>query len=166
MEVTATIDTGKAARKTYALFYAGAEEPELIGKGIEELSIEQGADVTTTKDVTGSTDVSVNSYEKTTDLDPIYVTGGNKFSEFLDEAEEYEKTGDDVVKPFIHVKAYKKTADGKYAAWRQKAAVEIKSFGGDVSGVQCPATLHWLGEREHGTFDPDTKTFTPNTAAG
>lgn len=164
MAVKATIDAGKAARKTYALFYDGGTSPELIGKGIEDLSIEQGADVTAVKDVIGETDVSVNGYEKTTSLEPIYIRGGNEFSEFLDEAEEYEYTGDDCVKPFIHVKAYKKTADGKYVAWRQNAAVEITSFGGDTSGVQCPATLHWMGERTHGTFDPATKTFTADTA--
>lgn len=163
MAVTATIDAGKAVRKSYALFYDGADTPELIGKGIEELSIEQGADVSKVNDVTGFTDVSLNSYEKTTALEPIYVTGGNKFSEFLDDAEEYELTGEDLVKPFIHVKSYKKTADGKYRAWRQSAVVEITSFGGDTSGVQCPATLHWMGEREHGTFDPKTKEFTADT---
>lgn len=165
MAVTATIDAGKAARKSYALFYDGADTPELIGKGIEELSIEQGADVTTTKDITGCTEVSVNGYEKTTSLEPIYIRGGDKFSELLDDMEEYEYTGDDCIQPFIHVKSYKKTADGKYRAWRQNAVIEITSFGGDTSGVQCPATLHWTGEREHGVFDPAAKKFTADTDA-
>lgn len=160
MAVNATIDMGKAPRKTFALFYSDADTLELIGKGIEELSIEQGADVTSKKDVTGSTDVSLNSYEKTTKLDPIYVSGGNKFSELLDEIEEKELVGDDVIKDFVCAKAYKKTAEGKYVAWKQSAVIELTSFGGDTSGVQCPATLHWVGERTLGTFDPTTKKFT------
>lgn len=160
MAVNATIDNGKAQRKTFALFYSDADTLELIGKGIEELSIEQGADVTSKKDVTGSTDVSLNSYEKTTNLDPIYVSGGNKFSELLDEIEEKELVGDDVIKDFVCAKAYKKTAEGKYVAWKQSAVIELTSFGGDTSGVQCPATLHWVGERTLGTFDPTTKKFT------
>ena len=160
MAVNATIDNGKAQRKTFALFYSDADTLELIGKGIEELSIEQGADVTSKKDVTGSTDVSLNSYEKTTKLDPIYVSGGNKFSELLDEIEEKELVGDDVIKDFVCAKAYKKTTDGKYVAWKQSAVIELTSFGGDTSGVQCPATLHWVGERTLGTFDPTTKKFT------
>ena len=162
MSVNTTIETGKAKRKAFALFYSEGENLELIGKGIEELSIEQGADVTTVKDVTGVTDTTLNSYEKTTELDPIYVRGGDTFSEMLDNIEENELTGDDVVKDFVCVKAYKKTDDGKYAAWKQQAVVELTSFGGDTSGVQCPATLHWIGERTHGTFDPETKVFTPN----
>ena len=36
MAVNATIDAGKAVRKSYALFYDGAETPELIGKRSEE----------------------------------------------------------------------------------------------------------------------------------
>lgn len=160
MAVNATIDNGKAQRKTFALFYSDADTLELIGKGIEELSIEQGADVSSKKDVTGSTDVSLNSYEKTTNLDPIYVSGGNKFSELLDEIEEKELVGDDVIKDFVCAKAYKKTAEGKYVAWKQSAVIELTSFGGDTSGVQCPATLHWVGERTLGTFDPTTKKFT------
>lgn len=162
MAVNATIDKGKAQRKTFALFYSDADTLELIGKGIEEISIEQGADISSKKDVTGSTDVSLNSYEKTTNLDPIYVSGGNKFSELLDEIEEKELVGDDVIKDFVCAKAYKKTADGKYVAWKQSAVIELTSFGGDTSGVQCPATLHWVGERTLGTFDPTTKKFTAN----
>lgn len=162
-EANTTIETGKAERKTFALFFAPDNTLELIGKGIEELSIEQGADVSKKKDVTGDTDVSLNSYEKTTALDPIYVRGGNKFSELLDEIEEKELIGDDVVFPFVWAKAYKKTADGKYAAWKQSAVIELTSFGGDTSGVQCPATLHWTGKRTFGTLDPSTKQFTANT---
>lgn len=156
-----TIDSGKQARKTFALFY-NADTPELIGRGIEEISIEQGAEVETVKDVTGVTDVTLGSYEKTTALDPIYVAGGNKFSEKLDEIEEKELVGTDVVYSFIWVKMYKKTTDNKYVAWKQDAVIELTSFGGDVKGVNAPCTLHWCGERTYGTFDPVTKTFTAN----
>lgn len=156
-----TIDVGKQARKTFALFYS-AETPELIGKGIEEISIEQSANVESTKDVTGTTDVTLDSYEKTTALEPIYIAGGNKFAERLDEIEEKELIGNDVIDTFIWVKMYKKTADGKYVAWKQSAVVELTSFGGDTKGVNAPCTLHWMGERTLGTFDPTTKTFTAN----
>lgn len=165
MAVTATIETGKAKRKSFALFYLDNDVLELIGRGIEELSISQGANVTTVKDITGVTETSLDGYEKTTDLEPIYVRGGDKFSELLDTIEEQELTGDDVIKEFVVAKAYKKTADGKYSAWKQSAVVELTSFGGDTSGVQCPATLHWVGERTHGTFDPTTKTFAVETTA-
>lgn len=160
---TGTITQGKAARKTFALFYAPSEsEVELIGKGIEEMSIEQGAEVDTVNDVCGNSETSLDSYQKTTNLEPIYIVGGNKFSELLDDIEEYEKIGDEVEAEFIWAKMYKKAgAEGSYAAWKQTAVIELTSFGGNTKGVGAPCTLHWIGERTHGTFDPKAKTFTP-----
>lgn len=164
---TSTITQGKAARKTFALFYAPSEsEVELIGKGIEEMSIEQGAEVNTVNDVCGNSETSLDSYQKTTNLDPIYIVGGNKFSELLDEIEEYEKIGEDVEAEFVWVKMYKKAGtEGSYVAWKQKAVIELTSFGGDTKGVGAPCVLHWVGERDHGTFNPTTKTFTSDKAA-
>lgn len=161
-----TIKQGKQPRKDFCLFYSPADETlELIGKGIEELSIEQGAEINTVKDVTGSNDTSLDAYEKTTALDPIYVAGGNKFSEKLDEIEEKELIGDDVILDFVWAKLYKTTEESKVRAWKQKAVVELTSFGGDIKGVNAPCTLHWIGERTYGTLDPSTKQFTPDSAA-
>ena len=158
-----TIASGKQARKTFCLFYEDSESAlELIGKGIEELSIEQGAEINTVKDVTGANSTSLDAYEKTTALDPIYVEGGFKFSERLDEIEEKELTGPDVELTFVWAKVYKTTEGAKCRAWRQKAVVELTSFGGDVKGVNAPCTLHWVGERTYGEFDPSAKTFTPD----
>lgn len=161
-----TITKGKQERRSFALLFEAAEtEHELIGKGIEEIAIEQGADVESKKDVTGSTNTELSGYEKTTALDPIYIAGGVKFSELLDDIEENELIGDDVVHPFIWVKTYKTDSTGKCAAWRQNAVIELTSFGGGIKGVNAPCTLHWIGEREHGTYDPATKKFTPLTSA-
>lgn len=161
-----TIDTGKQARHTFALFYTVDTTSELIGAGIEEIAIEQGAEVTKVPDVTGNTATSLDSYEKTTTLDPVYISGGVKFAELLDNIEENDLIGNDVVKSFLWVKTYKKTTDGKYVAWKQNAVIEITSFGGGVKGVNAPCTLHWFGPRTHGTYDPATKVFTADVAAG
>jgi len=157
-----TIAAGKAKRKDFALFYKSGTTPtyELIGKGIEEAGIEQSANVESVSDITGVTDTVLDRYEKTTELDPIRVEGGNKFSEFLDELEELEKILDDTIATFMWVKLYKSSGTGTYVAWEQRAVVELTNFGGDTSGVNAPCTLHWIGERTHGTFDPATKTFT------
>ena len=163
----ATIATGKAARKSLMLFYKpkGASPTyELIGKGIEEASISQSANIETVRDIIGNTETTLDYYEKTTDLDPIYLVGGNKFSERLDEIEEKEQTLDDVRETFLVVKAYKSNA-GKFTAWEQDAVIELTEFGGDTKGVNLPCTLHWVGERTYGTFDPSTKEFTAETGA-
>ncbi len=160
----ATIKTGKAKRQELALFYKTEDTLELIGKGIEEASINPSASVETVKDITGNTETTLDSYEKTTDLDPIYVEGGNKFSEFLDNLEETNATLDDAKAKFVWVKMYKTTEESKYVAWEQEAVVELTSFGGGTKGVNAPCTLHWTGERTMGTFDPSTKRFTADGA--
>lgn len=97
-------------------------------------------------------------------MDPIYVEGGNKFSEWLDNLEETNAILDDAVGTFVVVKMYKTTEESKYVAWKQQAVVELTGFGGDTKGVNAPCTLHWIGERTMGTFDPSTKKFTADGA--
>ncbi|MBQ7957213.1 MAG: hypothetical protein IJ279_04165 [Clostridia bacterium] len=158
------IKSGKALRKHFALlFEAGTDSAsnlEIIGKGIEDMSIAPNANVETTSDILGNNETILDKYEKSTDVDPIYVEGGNKFSEFLDKVEEEELTGDSVVKEFVWVKLYKpllekgettKESDTVFKAWKQKAVVELTNFGGDTKGVSAPCTLHWVGKRTHGS---------------
>lgn len=159
----ATIKTGKAKRKELAFFYKTEDTLEIIGKGIEEASISPSAEIESVTDILGNTETTLSSYEKTTDLDPIYLEGGNKFSEWLDTLEETDAILDDAVGTFVVVKLYKTTEETKYVAWEQQAVVELTGFGGDTKGVNLPCTLHWIGERTMGTFNPSTKQF---TAAG
>ncbi len=160
MGTTASINKGKALRKHFALLYDCGSELEIIGKGIEDMSIAQNANVETKSDVLGHNETILDKYEKSTDLDPIYVEGGNKFSEFLDEVEEQNLTGDSVEKDFVWVKIYKPitSKENTYKAWKQSAVVELTSFGGDTKGVSAPCTLHWIGERTHGTVTVSTTT--------
>ena len=160
----ATIKTGKAKRKELAFFYKTENTLEIIGKGIEEASISPSAEIESVTDILGNTETTLSSYEKTTDLDPIYLEGGNKFSEWLDTLEETDAILDDAVGTFVVVKLYKTTEETKYVAWEQQAVVELTGFGGDTKGVNLPCTLHWKGERTMGTFNPSTKQFTADDA--
>lgn len=159
-----TMNAGKAKRKELAFFFEvpGGSSPEfeLIGKGIEEASINPSAQVDAVPDILGNVDTTLSSYEKTTDLDPVYAEGGSKFSEWLDELEETDATLDAVIGTFLVAKMYKTDGEGNYRAWKQKAVVELTGFGGDTKGVNLPCTLHWTGERTLGVFNPKTKAFT------
>ena len=93
----ATIKTGKAKRKELAFFFETEDTLEIIGKGMEEASINPSATVESVNDILGNTETTLSSYEKTTDLDPIYVEGGNKFSEWLDNLEETNAILDDAI---------------------------------------------------------------------
>ncbi|TQI66266.1 hypothetical protein [Clostridium sp. KNHs216] len=158
-----TYVAGKAKRKDFAVFFkTPGETPayELIGKGIEDASINPNATVDTVNDITGAAETTLSGYEKSMDLDPIYIHGGEKFPEFLDNLEETNAILDDVVGTFLFVKMYKTDGENSYVAWEQTAVVELTGFGGDTKGVNAPCTLHFTGERTMGTFNPTTKTFT------
>lgn len=166
----ATIKAGKAKRKELAFFYkvpggSGAGTYELVGKGIEEASIDPSAEVESVTDILGNTETTLSSYEKTTDLDPVYVDGSSKYAAWLDTLEETNAILDDCRGTYLVVKMYKSDSTGKYVAWEQDAIVELTGFGGDTKGVNLPHTLHWTGERTMGTFDASSKTFTPGTSA-
>ena len=160
----ATIKTGKAKRKELAFFYKTENTLEIIGKGIEEASISPSAEIESVTDILGNTETTLSSYEKTTDLDPVYMEGGNKFAEFLDNLEETNAILDDCKATFLVVKMYKTSTGSKYVAWEQDTIVELTEFGGDTKGVNMPCTLHWVGERTMGTFDPSAKQFTADGA--
>ena len=47
-------------------------------------------------------------------------------------------------------------------AYREDIVVVPNSIGGDTSGIKIPFSIHNNGNRTKGTFDLNTKTFTPD----
>ena len=43
---------------------------------------------------------------------------------------------------------------------KEQCYLEVTSYGGDAQGYQIPFTVHYTGEKEHGTFDVTAKSFT------
>ena len=67
---------------------------------------------------------------------------------------------DDLATDVVEVKLWK--GEGNvFPAIREKAFIEVTSYGGDTTGYQIPFTLHYTGQKTHGTFDVVSKTFTP-----
>ena len=50
-------------------------------------------------------------------------------------------------------------------AYREDVYAIPNSAGGDTSGVQTPFTIYKAGNRVKGTWDLETRTFTPGTAS-
>jgi hypothetical protein len=48
-----------------------------------------------------------------------------------------------------------------FPAIREEAVLEITSYGGDAQGYQIPFNVHYTGIKQKGTFDVQSKTFTP-----
>ena len=74
----------KADRKLDMIFVdvggSGTETWELLGRGVEDASVEYNHDTDTVTDILGITDVNVSAAKPELDLDPCTIRGGQKLS--------------------------------------------------------------------------------------
>lgn len=139
---------------------------EQLGDGIEEMSIEMGANVQKTRDITGKTKTFVDGYEKSQSVEPYKANDGSEMFERLQDIVDNNKVLDDLNTTVIDVHLWKPVGEGGtiFEAIREEAVIEVTSYGGDTSGYQIPFTLHRTGVITKGTFDTSAKTFTPTPA--
>lgn len=135
-----------------------------LGKDLEEYSAELSAEVEKKKNILGETSVMVTSYEKSGSVEPYYAEKGDALFERLQGIIDNGSVLDDCNTDVVEVKLWEKETSGAYPATREKAVIEITSYGGDNTGYQIPFNIHYTGEKEQGTFNIATKTFT--TGAG
>ena len=136
-----TPDIGKLKR-SYLMHYIdasfGGETPKwfLIGRDIEDMSVELNPDTETVKNILDETVVNDNGYEPSIDADTYYAN-----------------TGDEVL-------VDKKT--GPYDAWTETCIVKPQSYGGAQGGVNIPFNIAFNGDRQQGTATIEKKvpTFT------
>ena len=146
---------------------ASAHEPEYVrlGKDLEEYSPELSAEVEKTTNICGETSVTLASYEKSGSVEPYYAEKGDPLFARLQDIVDTMLVLDDCNSTLIDVHLWEEPVDGAFPAVRWDVVIEVSSHGGDTTGYQIPFTLHYTGARKKGTFDPATKTFTPETAA-
>ena len=137
---------------------------ERLGKDLEELSVELGAEVNTQKNILGETSVNLSSYEATASVEPFYADKDSKIATFLQDIIDNRKVLDDAKTDYVEVHTWEEATAGKYTAYKESAVVEVASYGGDYNGYQIPFNLHFCGDRVKGKFDPATKTFTADAA--
>ena len=149
----------------------------LIGKDVEDLSVELNPDVETKKNILDELSVNDNGYEPSISVDTYYAdpagdattTKGKFYSKMKDIAMN-RKTGDDcrtlVMEVFID-----KTDTPSFEAWREEVIVKPQSYGGPQGGISIPYNIHFDGNRVSGTAtftglsDPDKAKSTPVTFA-
>lgn len=137
---------------------------EKLGKDLEELNVELGAEVETKKNILGETSVNLKSYEATASVDPYYAEKGSKLFEFLQSIIDGRLVLDSAKTDYVEVHTWEEATSGKYTAYKESAIIEIKSYGGDYGGYVIPFDLHFCGDRVKGKFDPSTKAFTADAA--
>ena len=152
-------------RKYLAHFINAAEngqqaDYERLGKDLEEYSPELSAQVDKRKNILGQTSVVISGYEKSAAVEPFYAVAGSslftRLQAIIDEGKVLEELKADVVE----VKLWEQEEDKGFPAIREEVYIEVTSYGGDTTGYQIPFTIHYTGEKEKGTFNLSTKTFT------
>lgn len=136
-----------------------------LGKDLEEYGVELSAEVEKKKNILGETSVMVTSYEKSGSVEPYYAEKGDPLFERLQTIIDGGLVLDDCNTDVVEVKLWETTASNGFPATREKAVIEVTSYGGDNTGYQIPFNIHYTGEKEQGYFDPTTKTFKAEAGA-
>lgn len=135
-----------------------------LGLGIEEMSTEMNANVETTADILGNSEIKIGSYSPTSSVSPYSVDTSDDIHEFLQSIIDEQKTLDDLLVDIIDVKLYEEATTGAYPAIMQQGIVEITSYTRSAStGYTIDFNLHFKGNPVKGTFDPSTKKWTATT---
>ena len=134
---------------------------ERLGKDLEEFSPELSASVETKKNILGQTSVVISGYEKTGAVEPYYAESGSALFARLQDIIDEGLVLEDVKTDVVEVKLWEAGEDGVYSAIREEAYMEVTSYGGNTTGYQIPFKLHFTGNKTKGSFNVETKEFTP-----
>ena len=151
----------KIERKYLAHYLEAAEGSYVrLGKDLEAYAPELGAQVEKTKNILGETAVNLVGYEKTGAVESFFAETGDPLFDKLQAILDEGLTLDACRCAVVEVKLW----DGEgtaFPAIREEAVLEITSYGGDSKGYQIPFNLHYTGVKQKGSFDVQSKKFTP-----
>ena len=162
----------KLARKAYATYIdasftdntgdSWAPSWFLIGKDIEEMSVELNPDTETVKNILGETSVKDNGYEPSMSADPYYANPKDSIYAKL-KSIAMERLVDDDCKTTILEVIIDPDDSGSHEAYIEDVVVKPQSYGGDTSGFAIPFDVLFDGNRQKGTATITNKvpTFTP-----
>ena len=125
----------------------GGETPSwfLIGKNIEDMSMDLGPDTATVKNILDETDVNDNGYEPSLSVETYYANT------------------EDAIYESKYLEVLIDKTEGPYDAWMEDCIVKPQSYGGPQGGVNIPFNIQPCGNRIKGTVTIANKvvTFTP-----
>lgn len=157
----------KLKREAHALYIQPANESTwyLIGKGIEDLSVEMNGSFEQTRDILGGVAVSDTGYQPQISVEPYYADPSDSIYAFLKDLALNRKSGDDAKAKVLEV-LIEDTEDASHSAWQEDAIIEITSYGGDTSGLGINFNIWSDGNRQEGTATLNNKvpTFSPKSS--
>lgn len=138
---------------------------ELLGKDLEEYTVEMNATVETKANILGNNSTNLSGYEPSASVEPYIAESGTALFTRLQAIVDERKVLDELKTTVVEVHLWEEATSGTYPAYREEAIIEVKRYGGDTNGYQIPFDLHYIGSRVSGTFDPSSKTFTASATA-
>lgn len=159
----------KLTRKAYAIYIDstfGGPTPNwfLIGKDINDLSVELSPDVQVQKNILDETTAVDNGYEPKVSADPYYANPDDAIYSKIKNIAMNRLTGDDCKTKILEV-IISDTGAATHEAYIEDVLVKPTKYGGDTSGVQIPFDVYFDGNRQNGNVAIANKipTFTPAT---
>lgn len=161
----------KLERKAYATYldatFGGTGTPSwfLVGKDIEDMSVELNPDTETVKNILGDTSVKDNGYEPSISADPYYANPTDSIYDNIKGIAMERKVGDACKTKILEV-IIEDTEATSHEAYIEDVIVKPQSYGGDTSGFAIPFDVMFDGNRKKGTvtITSGVPTFTADEA--
>lgn len=159
----------KATRKLLMTYVdvsdSGSPEWELVGRGVEDSSIELNPNTETTTDILGITETAVTKWEPNQSFDPNTVKGGSKLNYKLHEI--WQNKTPELLSKFnvLIVYAYIGETNNFEAEMQKNCTINITSIGGSAY-VDMPIEISLSNDSTKGTVSiaDGVPTFTPASA--
>lgn len=145
--------TGSTAPTFAASTYYKRLARELLGKRVEDSSIEFNADISTVTDILGITYTDVNKTEPQQSFDPFNIIGGSDLASYLTEA----ALSNDITKynnvfNVYIITAFIGSSSAYFAVKHTGCSIIPTSIGGDAY-VTMPIEVHYSNNITVGTVD-------------
>ena len=139
----------------------------LVGDGVTELSISYNPQTSTEQFIHQDTaNTELTGYQPNAPVTAQVVKGDAAF-EFINGLRKRLPSGSGAHTDIVMTDIFEGASSGGYPAAKQPVSIQIDSYGGAASDpLAISYTINWRGEGVEGTFNPDTKAFTPRGNAG
>lgn len=128
-----------------------------LGKDLEEYNIDMNPSSDSKTNILGETTTVVSGYDPSGSIDTYYAFEGDPLYKHLEKCINERETGSGLETTVVDVLL---NSSGEVEwAYKEDVIVIPQSMGGDNSGVNIPFEIHYNGNRQKGTFDLSTKTF-------
>lgn len=126
---------------------AGTASWFLVGKDIEDMSVDLGSSVDVVENILGETSVKDNGYEPKLEVTPYYADPTDSIYEALKDIAMNRKKGDACKTQYLEV-IIEDTEAAQHDAWVEDCLIKPTSYGGGRDGVNIPYTIYPNGNRK------------------